>query len=129
MKTSHVESALEQMSFDVTENSFGMEMAVSEPATLKFTESPKYDKDKINSAISNKNMAVIDEYEQTTDDSWKYEFYAVAFEPYTKLKVKMWPNSVNIYPKEGPTIGQLAQLTNAIERSMNATLTHDTDDL
>lgn len=128
MKTSHVEAALEEMEFEMVDNNAGLTLPCSKPASFSFTEPAELDESELEVALEKKGFFVITPWVKRQDDGprflWDGEVYIE--ERYAKISVKIWRDSVRIYPQEdGVELGELAKLTNAIETALNAPLEHD----
>lgn len=128
MKTSHVEAALEEMDFEMVENGAGLELPSSKPASFSFTEPVELDEDRVYEGFRSKDFAVLTPFIKRKEGSEKFVWEADLYtdKRMAKTKVKIWRDSVRIYPREdGVELTELAQITSAIESAMNATLEHD----
>ena len=121
MKTSELESAYEEMEYTVSENSFGMEMPASIPAQFACDPEATLDADALEDRLEAKDLGVYIEFDRAR--SLDFEVYG---RDYKRIGVKMNSRSVRVYPRENePTLGELAQITSAIEQAMDCSLSHD----
>lgn len=127
MKTTHVENALDEMNYEIVENSLGVELPCSKPAAFDFEVRPELNPDRLDSVFSSKGFYLLDEYENHDSESerWYYKFEICSTDDYKKIQVKMWPDTVRIYPRENqPDLCELAQITSAIEEACSSSLVH-----
>lgn len=126
MKTSDVESGLEEMDYRVSENSFGMEMASSKPAAFDFSDTPTKNLDGLKDELEKKGFGTHTDFQKDKPDSDRFYIdLEVYTQDYSKFTVKLWRETVRIYPGEnGISKGELAQVTRAIETAFDAGLEH-----
>ena len=127
MKTTGVESAIEEMDYGVVENQFGMETAVSTPAAFSIEPEAKLNEEALEAELEKKDLGMFAEYTTHAKDSdrWYFKFEIIGHE-YKRISAKMWPDGLRLFPRENqPDVGELAKITSAIEQSMNCELHHD----
>ncbi len=127
MKTSGVEAALDEMDYVVSETQFGMEVPASIPAGFKVEPEATLDKEALENRLETKDMGMFSDYSKHAENSerWFFDFEVIGRD-YKRIHLKMWPDSLRIYPRENqPELGELAQITSAIEQAMDCTLHHN----
>jgi len=126
MKTSEVEAALAEMDYEIVENEFGMELPVSIPAAFACDPEATLAVDELEAELERKNIGMFVEYTNRSDDGrWKFNFELYTHDA-KRIAAKMWPDALRVYPREqGPTLGELAQITSAVESAFETSLTHD----
>lgn len=127
MKTSGVESAIEEMDYEIVENCAGIEMPLSKPAAFRVDPQAELNQDALKEALESKDMGMFAEYVNHNDETgrWYFKFEVYGHE-YKRIQAKMWPDALRVYPRENqPDVPELAQITSAIEQSMDCTLHHD----
>jgi len=113
------------MNYEVVENMAGLELPVSKPAAFSFTEPATKDVERLEELLESKGLFLMEKFTRESGDKF-YVNCEVVGDDYKKITVKLWRDSVRIYPKENmPNIGELAKITNAIERAFDAGLEHD----
>lgn len=126
MKTSEVEAALAEMDYEVVENEFGMTLPVSKPAGFACEPDATLDVDELEAELDRKDIGLFAEFTNRSDDGRWYFNFELYTRDAKRIAAKMWPDALRVYPREeGPTLGELAQITSAIERAFGTTLTHD----
>lgn len=127
MKTSGVEAALAEMDFDIADNDSGMKkLPVSKPAAFVCEPEATLAVDELEAELDGKDIGMFDTYTTSNSDGRWYLNFEVFTEDFNRVLVKMWPDAVRVYPREdGPTLGELAQITSAIESAFETSLTHD----
>ncbi len=127
MKTSGVEAALEEMDYVVSETQFGMEVPASIPAGFKVEPEATLDEEALEERLESKGLGMFSDYSKHAEDSERWFFdFEVLGRDYKRIHLKMWPDSLRIYPREDqPEPGELAQITSAIEQAMDCQLHHD----
>ncbi len=127
MKTSGVEAALDEMDYVVSETQFGMEVPASIPAAFKIDPEATLDEEALKDRLESKNLGMMSEYVRHAEDSERWFFdFEVFGRDYKRIHLKMWPDTLRIYPRENqPELGELAQITSAIEQAMECQLHHN----
>jgi len=127
MKTTQLENALEEMGYEIADSDFGMEFPVSIPCGLECdTPATFTDIDGFEAELEKKNMGTLDGHTVNNDGGWFVDCDIYIKENYKRVKAKVWENSVRLYPREdGPTLGELAQITSAIETAFETQLSHE----
>ena len=125
MKTTQLEAAHEEMSYETFEGDFGNEQSVSYPAGFACSPNATLDVDAFEAELDRKGLGMFSEYTNRSENGrWRFDF-EIYTRDYKRIAAKMWPDTLRLYPREdGPTLGELAQVTSAIERTMDTTLTH-----
>jgi len=128
MKTTQLETAHAEMCYEMTDNEFGMDLPVSIPCGLSCDPSATLDVDAFETELDGKEMGTLDLHTSHNDDNdrWFLDCEIYVRESHKRIKMKCWPDAARVYPREdGPTLGELAQITSAIEAAFETTLHHD----
>jgi len=128
MKTTELEAALEEMGYENHTNSItGMDMPVSIPCGLSCDPPATYDSEAFETELEKKDMGTLDSHFKEKDNGQFFVDCDVYIrDNYKRIKAKVWRESVRLYPREdGPTLGELAQITSAIEAAFDTQLYHD----
>jgi len=128
MKTSEVEAALDEMGYENNTNSVtGMDMPVSIPCGLSCNQPATYTEEAFEVELEKKGMSTLDTHSRQKENGQFFVDCDVYIpENYKRIKVKIWQESVRLYPREdAPTLGELAQITSAIESAFDTQLSHD----
>jgi len=126
MKTTQLEAAHEEMGYETFEGQFGNDQSVSYPAGFACSPDATLDVDALEQELDRKGLGFFAEYTKRSEDGrFRFDF-EIYTRDYKRIVGKMWPDALRLYPREdGPTLGELAQVTSGIERTMDTTLTHD----
>jgi len=127
MKTTQLEAALDEMGYEMTDGEFGASFPVSIPCGLSCDPPATCDVDAFEDELDGKEMGALDSHTRHKEDErWFLDCDIYIRENYKRIKLKCWPDAVRLYPREdGPSLGELAQITSAIEAAFDTTLHHD----
>lgn len=131
MKTSHVESALDEMEYKTGQGSFGQDMNVAVPCQLSFVEEPEQDTERFHEALEDRGYAKMDSNPTRRSGESSSPFYRgriCSRKHYNRMNVKVYGDGfVRLYPNDGWELDleELASITKAIEIGFGATLEHD----
>lgn len=120
-----IEAAMSEMDYSVVDNGV-LELPASKPAAFSFEGDPSLDVDALEEELESNDFGMLTPNHETREDGKFYCFVDVVTDHYKKVKVKIWNDTVCIFPDEElPDTYEFTRTVQAIETALGADVEHD----
>lgn len=119
-----IEAGMDEMSYTLVDNGV-MELPSSKPAAYSFVEPPLFQPEQLEEALDEHEFGMMTRQAEQREDGRFYCYADVVTDHYKKISVKVWNDSVRIYPgKEPPDTYEFTRIVKSIAATFGP-LKHD----